>query len=234
MKTMEFRRYVFPVIESNMYVCISGPCGLVIDPHVSGEALAELESRCVKSLLILLTHEHYDHTSGVSWLAGKIESTVICQSVAAASLKQGRNNRPIVLAAKYIDNQQSDDMRAYLRSLPNGYVYSADRTFDDETAFNWQDHRIRMVHTPGHSPGSCCIEIDGCMTATGDSLLPHAPVITRFPGGSAEEYERCTAPYLSGIADGTLVLPGHGEPFLFHAEAWRARWEKAGDKSCGI
>lgn len=228
------RRYIFPAYESNMYVHISGSHALVIDPHMSGEALAELEDRGVKSAHILLTHEHYDHTSGVNWLAGIIESTVICQSAAAVSLKRGRDNRPVVLAAKCIASQRSDDMRAYLRSLPSGYVYSADKVFDEEAVFDWQGHQVHMVHTPGHSPGSCCIEIDDRMIATGDSLLPHAPVITRVPGGSLEEYERCTAPYLSRIADGMLIFPGHGEPFLFHAGAWKAQWKKAGDKSCGI
>ena len=234
MKTIEFKRYIFPVIESNMYMHISGSCALVIDPHVSGEALSEMDRRGVKEVFILLTHEHYDHTSGVAWLAGKIASTVICQSAAAVALNQGRNNRPIVLMAKCVNNRQSDNMRTYLRSLPSGYVYAADQTFDETGVFDWQGHRIRMVRTPGHSPGSCCVEIDDHVVATGDSLLPHSPVITRFRGGSAEDYERHTVPYLSGIADETLILPGHGEPFSFHAETWRTQWEKAGDNTCGI
>lgn len=218
MKAIEYRRYPFPVIESNMYAFFSSSCALVIDPHVSEDVMADLETGEVKKVLILLTHEHYDHTSGVNWLAGKVESTVICQAAAAVSLRQGLNNRPIVLAAKCINNPYFRDMRAYLHSLPSGYVYSADKTFDTTATFYWQGHQIRMVHTPGHSPGSCCIEIDDNMIATGDSLLPHTPVITRFPGGSAEDYGRCTVPYLEGIAAGTLILPGHGEPFLFHAE----------------
>ena len=38
------------------------------------------------------------------------------------------------------------------------------------------------------------------------------PVITRYPGGSMEEYERQTVPYLEKLSEEAFIMPGHGVP----------------------
>lgn len=69
-----------------------------------------------------------------------------------------------------------------------------------------------MIATPGHSKGSCCIEVDSKYVFTGDSLIQDIPVITRYPGGSMEEYERQTVPYLEKLSEEAFIMPGHGVP----------------------
>ena len=61
-----------------MYVTVSGNGALVIDPNVSENALSYLTENNIECITVLLTHEHYDHTSGLTWLCGKFKSTVIC------------------------------------------------------------------------------------------------------------------------------------------------------------
>lgn len=210
---MKYKKYVFPYANSNMYIISENNSALVIDPNISEEALKYLKSVGAEKLTVLLTHEHYDHTSGLTWLASHFTCTVICQENTAISLKTGRNNRPIIIASNRMDKLSSDQVKQLVSTLPHGYHYDADITFSDEYRFSWENHNIHMVSCRGHSLGSCCIEIDNDTVATGDSLILNTPVITRFIGGSEEEYLKFTQPYLQKINDDTLILPGHGDTF---------------------
>lgn len=213
-----FRRYVFPYAESNMYVFCENESALVIDPNVSEEALAYLRGENVREITVLLTHEHYDHTSGLTWLMQRFKGNVVCHEETADSLRNGRNNRPLVIAANLMGRLSGDEIKALALSLPQGYRYDVDISFTDEYCFSWEGHDIRMVSCKGHSKGSCCIEIDDGIIATGDSLIHNTPVITRFRGGSAQDYKAVTLPYLKQIDGDTLILPGHGEPFFMKEE----------------
>ena len=211
---MQINKYVFELAGSNMYVAFSGKKALVIDPNVSEEALAELRRQQIDEITVLLTHEHYDHTSGLVWLCEQFRSTVICHEQTACALRLGRNNRPIIIASNRMQDLSPDAVKAMIETLPQGYRYEADVTFSKEYTFDWEGHRIRMVAMPGHSKGGCCIEIDHDTVLTGDLLIWNTPVITRFPGGSEELYQALTLPYLESLPDSVTVLPGHGRQFL--------------------
>lgn len=211
----DIRQYSATLLGSNMFlVCRAGEA-LVIDPHISDAALEYLEQQGTKRVLILLTHEHYDHTFGVIWLKERFPSEIVCQKYAAESLRQEKNNRPMVMAAKSINRSNAGEIKALIRGMPKGYTCEADVVFDEDLCMLWQGITIRLIHTPGHSPGSCCMELGEDIIATGDSLIRRTPVITRFPGGSREVFLAQTVPYLRKIRKGTLILPGHGEMFCF-------------------
>ena len=213
MHSGSIKQYIFDLAGSNMYVIAENDEALVIDPHVSSDALESLKNADIKHITVLLTHEHYDHTSGLTWLCSHFDSTVICHEQTAVSLKNGKNSRPLVVAASRMNKHSPEEIKAVMRSLPQGYRYNADITFSDEYKFVWSGHNIRMISCAGHSKGSCCIEIDNDTIATGDSLILNEPVITRFVGGSEEQYKTITLPYLNSISDDTLILPGHGKSF---------------------
>ncbi|MEX2430613.1 MAG: MBL fold metallo-hydrolase [Dehalococcoidia bacterium] len=68
--------------------------------------------------------------------------------------------------------------------------------------------RIRVLHTPGHTPGGICLAVDGVLVS-GDTLFPGGPGRTRSP----EDFQQVVASIterLLVLDDGTLVLPGHG------------------------
>lgn len=213
MNLSEVKRYKFRYAGSNMYVIAKNGSALVIDPNISEDAVNYLNSKNVSRVTVLLTHEHYDHTSGLIYLCEKFKSTVICHEETALSLSSGRNNRPMVIPSKMRKAMTDEELKEFARSLPHGYLYKADITFSERYGFIWEGHKIRMISTPGHSKGSCCIEIDDNIIATGDSLILDTPVITRFPGGSRELFDSVTAPYLKRIKSDTAILPGHGEAF---------------------
>lgn len=206
-----FRRFVFEYAASNMYAAAENGTALVTDPFVSGAALEYLRENNVSHVTVLLTHEHYDHISGVKWLSDAFDTVIICQEKTAEALACGRNNRPLMVSAARKEALPPKEIKAFLKSLPGGFVGKADIAFKSEYSFYWQGHLIHMVHCPGHSPGSCCIETDTDAVFTGDSLIPGTPVITRFPGGSEKDYRQITVPYLESIGNDVLILPGHGE-----------------------
>jgi glyoxylase-like metal-dependent hydrolase (beta-lactamase superfamily II) len=69
--------------------------------------------------------------------------------------------------------------------------------------------RLRVLHTPGHTPGSCCFYI-GRYLMSGDTLFPGGPGHSRTPADLQQEIASITGKlYL--LPDETIVLPGHGE-----------------------
>jgi hydroxyacylglutathione hydrolase len=66
---------------------------------------------------------------------------------------------------------------------------------------------ITFVHTPGHTPGSQCFLVNGCLVS-GDTLFLEGCGRTDFPGSSPElMYESLTQ--LAKLPTDTIVYPGH-------------------------
>jgi glyoxylase-like metal-dependent hydrolase (beta-lactamase superfamily II) len=88
---------------------------------------------------------------------------------------------------------------------------------------------LRVLHTPGHSPGSCCLHVAGLSTVfTGDTLFAGGPGAT---GRSFSDFgtiiESIRAKLLT-LPPETVVSPGHGDSSTIGDEApslpeWIAR-----------
>ncbi len=70
------------------------------------------------------------------------------------------------------------------------------------------DIAIEMLHTPGHTPGSCCFRIKNALVS-GDTLFLRGCGRVDLPGGDVEEMHRTIAERLSTITADTVVYPGH-------------------------
>jgi hydroxyacylglutathione hydrolase len=68
--------------------------------------------------------------------------------------------------------------------------------------------KIQIIHTPGHTPGSMCLLMDGCVF-TGDTLFINACGRTDLPGGNAKQLWHSLTKILGGLPDDTIVLTGH-------------------------
>lgn len=69
---------------------------------------------------------------------------------------------------------------------------------------------IRVLHTPGHTPGSSCFVYEDAVM-TGDTLFQMSIGRTDFPGGSMPEILTSIKTRLFDLPDETVVLPGHNE-----------------------
>lgn len=67
---------------------------------------------------------------------------------------------------------------------------------------------IRVIHTPGHSPDSICLLVDGKLL-TGDTLFVGECGRTDLAGGSAEDMYHSLFDKLMKLDDNIEVYPGH-------------------------
>lgn len=208
-------RFELPVIKSNMYILPIGQTCLVVDPCKSREAEQVFRSLGIKECLVLLTHEHYDHISGVNWLRDLAKCKVVCSKICGERICDPKKNHAAFFEALFLGRDEQTQKEASEFTDPN-YSCQADAAYAGSFEFGWHDMKIELVEAPGHSPGSQIIRLKEKYYFTGDYLIPGEEVITRLPGGSKRTYETVTRPYLEKIDSGSFIFPGHGQPgFLF-------------------
>lgn len=174
---------------------------IVIDPHFSDDLRNRLEELKIDKVLVFLTHEHFDHTTGVNWVKKYYQGELWCQTICAEKIASVRNNRPLSVM------NVSEDIKKYYYA--EHYTCESERSFEERDEYMWHGTIIRFVHTPGHTSGSCCIEI-GRNVFTGDSLIIDEKVMTRFPSGSMDDYLNISLEYLLSLESDLDIFPGHG------------------------
>lgn len=177
---MDIHCLVTGVLEENCYI-VSGDGGqaVIVDPGDNApDLLGFLRQRELTPELILLTHAHHDHTG------------------ALVALQQTYGTPVAVHRA---------DNGLLLGSVPQ---VGAARFVEGEEILKTCGLAIRVLHTPGHSWGSCCYLIDTALFS-GDTLFAGSIGRTDFAEGD-EEAMRASLNLLRTLPDDTLVLPGHG------------------------
>lgn len=162
---------------------------IVIDPGYEPETVLSQVKRLGKTIAaILLTHGHFDHVGAVRDLAAETGCPVYIHEAELSMPPQMTAGR------LYYTNLYTEGDIVSLAGLT-----------------------IRVYHTPGHTPGSVCLEAEGLLF-TGDTLFAGSCGRTDLPGGSWPTI-LASLGRLRGF-DGTLqVLPGHGESSLLSQEA---------------
>lgn len=74
---MNIKSYSFYPIDAKMYLLVENHRAVILDPCVSEEAKEYLQSENVEEIIVLLTHEHYDHISGINWLRESFKRTKV-------------------------------------------------------------------------------------------------------------------------------------------------------------
>lgn len=153
---------------------------LIIDPgYEAGRILSVLQQKQLEPEAILLTHGHFDHVGVVQDLAAETDCDVY---IAEADL-----------------------------SLPpmitNGKLYYT-HTYPASGTLNLAGLAIRVLPTPGHTPGSVCLLVEDTMFS-GDTLFQGSCGRTDLPGGSWEQIA-ASLKTLAALPGDYRVLPGHG------------------------
>ena len=155
----------------------------VIDPGDEADAIAKvLEESGVEVEYILLTHGHYDHTTGVPDLKKRYPAAQVYINQADAN---GAGSTLYPLAG------QVSDLRYYGEgdSLTLGTL------------------TIQVMETPGHSPGSVTLRV-GDVLFTGDTLFCGSCGRTDLRGGSYEQI-MASLKRLGELEGNFHVCPGH-------------------------
>lgn len=152
----------------------------VIDPGYQANTILEkLDALGLTLEAILLTHGHFDHVGAVKDLAADTDCRVfLCAEDTAL---------PPMLTA--------------------GPLYYTD-TYADGTILNIAGLCVRVIHTPGHTPGGVCLLVDDVIFS-GDTLFAGGCGRSDL-GGDWSTLVR-SLKRLSQIEGYFKVLPGHGE-----------------------
>jgi glyoxylase-like metal-dependent hydrolase (beta-lactamase superfamily II) len=93
------------------------------------------------------------------------------------------------------------------------YAQKVDGTVNDGDEIALGETRVRVIHTPGHTPGSICllVETPGALALiSGDTLFPGGPGRSGSPADLRQMIDSITAKLLVLPGD-TAVHPGHGD-----------------------
>ncbi len=205
---MEIRRYASDLLASNMYVIAESDSAIVIDPcrDVTPAAGLRIEQ-------IILTHEHYDHISGVRLWKEQTGAKVLCSKTCAENIRSPRKNLARFFQA-FCELQtwvKVDRIPAY----DPEFSCEADQVFENEMSFGWKGHQFRLTELPGHSRGSIGIFLDEVYFFSGDSMLEGKETELRFPGGSKSLWKTVSLPKLADLPEEIKVFPGHFGDFVY-------------------
>lgn len=209
-------RSVYAPVKSNMFTILTDNEAVVFDPNEDEELLTLLSNKGIDKVHILLTHGHYDHISGVEWLKDKTGAKVFCQANCADRLANSKRPLARLVALVLAEEDRKDGGHRYqdFKESYKPFTITADRTFEKVERLIIGDLEFEVTSTPGHSEGSACYRLFGKMVFTGDTLLEDNAAITRFPGGNTDDYKNIALPYLRNLPNDTIIMPGHGDPFV--------------------
>jgi len=88
--------------------------------------------------------------------------------------------------------------------------------FKDDSLVKVGNETLKVLHTPGHTPGSVCL-VGEKLVFTGDTLFAGGIGRTDFPGGSMSAM-RLSLKKIVSLPDCLLVYPGHGETSIVREE----------------
>ena len=163
--------------------------GLVIDPAANcGGIIKVAQENKLNIKYIVNTHGHVDHISGNTEMKKKTGAEIIIHKDDAELLV---STPPMVF--KMFGAEQSPP---------------ADITVNDGDLITVGGISLKVIHTPGHSPGGMSLYTKGYVF-TGDTLFVEAVGRTDLPGGSWPVMHRSITERLCTLPDDTKVLPGH-------------------------
>lgn len=168
--------------------------GFLIDPGDYEEKILEfLREKEVKLTAIYLTHGHLDHMMAAERIKTEYNVPVYCQEAELAVL------------ADPVQNLTSRFMR-------KGTVFTDAVGLKDGAEFMEAGVKVRLLHTPGHTPGGCCYFLpENGILFSGDTLFYRSIGNTEFPGGSMGMLARSIREKLYTLPEETVVYAGHGE-----------------------
>lgn len=209
-------RSVYAPVKSNMFTIITGKEAIVFDPNVDEDLLLLFKEKEIEKVHILLTHGHYDHISGVEWLKEHMDAEVFCQEMCAKRLMNPKRPLARLVALVLAEEDRKDGGHRFLdfKETYKPFTIPADITFDKVAKLKIGDIEFKATSTPGHSEGSACYLLYDKLVFTGDTFLQDNAAITRFPGGNTSDYHNIAVPYLRSLPKDTIIMPGHGDPFI--------------------
>jgi hydroxyacylglutathione hydrolase len=166
---------------------------VVIDPGGDEDAILEvLNHHKLQLKLIIDTHGHFDHVDANQPLKEATGATIAIHEADARMLAQ-----PSSEAMFFTGNR--------LR------LSQADILLKENDILTFGQYRLKVLHTPGHTPGGISLLLeDHPYVYVGDLLFAGSIGRTDFPGGDYDALINAVRTKIFPLGDNYTVFPGHG------------------------
>lgn len=200
---MRISIYVCGALGSNCYILQDEGTGkaAIIDAGEFIDEIKEHIDRIGKENIvgILLTHCHFDHTMGAAELRDYTGAPLMIHA----------------LEEEWVDDPKRNGVRYFMMAASARFP-KPDKAFHDGDIIEVGDLPVKVMHTAGHSPGSCCFIAEDVIFS-GDTLFQSSIGRTDLPGGNSAHIRQSLA-RLAALEGSMKVYPGHGEPTTIEFE----------------
>jgi glyoxylase-like metal-dependent hydrolase (beta-lactamase superfamily II) len=180
-------------LPSNCYILeanVPGGC-ILIDTCLDWQLIdSALQNLGLNPHQIFCTHGHFDHVGSAYSLQEKYGCNVYLHKA----------DERVVKASNFLLMACRIDQRITLPSIT--YV-------EDEFSCCLGEDVLKFTHVPGHTPGSCIIEL-GNAWFTGDTIYSYGVGLSSVPGSNSEELKRSLNLIWNDLNSRRIVYPGHG------------------------
>ena len=141
----------------------------------------------------LQTHMHFDHIWGLSYI------------------QETYGLKPLCHAAEESIYRDVPEMTSMFRLSMNWTLPTVERHINEGDTFQLGNTTIKVLHTPGHTPGGLSYYIESAHTLfTGDTLFKGSIGRTDLPGGNLSEEMDSIKNKIITLPSDTIVYSGHG------------------------
>lgn len=179
-------------LQTNCYILQSQDESVLVDPGDESERILRfMKDIGASPKLMVATHTHFDHVLGVEGI----------RKVAHMPFAIHKQDLPIL-------NSMQERVRQFM-GLTVPPPPKVDRFLEEGDTISLGQETVRVLHTPGHSPGSISLAGNGYVL-TGDALFNQSIGRTDLPGGDFDTLSNSIRQKLFRLEDNTVVHPGHG------------------------
>lgn len=204
-KTMLIKKLTVGPFQCNCTIvgCEKTKEAVIIDPGDEPERINHLvKSLGLKPKYLLHTHAHLDHVGGTFGVQEQLggESCL--------------HREDLILF-------ENVPMQAALFNLPPPPTGKIDQFIEEGDCLKFGEHRVEILYTPGHTPGSVSFYLPGeagDQIFTGDTLFFGSIGRTDLWGGDYNQILKSIHEKLLPFGDKTLIHPGHGPDSTIGAE----------------
>ena len=211
-------RKVARYFATNCWVIATGAgqeC-VVVDPGIGEPSLAKevrelVAAHQLKISAILVTHGHLDHSFSIAPLQNDVNSGKVLVH---------RSDRDLLADPTLALGAAGMQM---FQELSNRYGATFQEPSDievlgDDQLIDLAGMKMRIINTPGHTPGSIIAVVDDTHLISGDTLFAGSIGRTDLPRGSAADMQISLREKIAVLPGDLAVLPGHGDPTTIAAE----------------
>lgn len=166
---------------------------VIVDPAAEADVIERfVTEKGYRPVAVFLTHGHFDHILAVREICDSYHIDFWMYETETALAQDPDAN----LSASFM--------------FP--FILEGAETFTDNQIIEKAGMKFQVLHTPGHTEGSCCYYLsEENILFSGDTLFSRSVGRTDFPTGSSSQLLRSIGGRLFVLPEETLVYPGHGD-----------------------